>query len=143
MASPWARFLGTTGLWRRQVWHVQRQKYNLATIVPLHTYGWIALRFKADNPSAWLFHFHIDRGSFLHGHGSGVWRRNRQGGELPSSIMGCGETKGFGRPKSIKMKIINTESLKFCNEPVVQNIYIYVYIYIYIFFFFWGVGIDY
>ena len=110
MASPWTRFLGTTGLWRRQVWHVQRQKYNLANIVPLHTYGWITLRFKADNPGAWLFHFRIDRGSFLHGHGSGVWRRNRQGGELPSSIMGCGETKGFGRPKSIKMKIINTES---------------------------------
>ena len=36
------------------------KKYNLANTVPLHPNGWTALRFKADNPGAWLFHFHIE-----------------------------------------------------------------------------------
>ncbi|KAK9990187.1 hypothetical protein SO802_025172 [Lithocarpus litseifolius] len=65
--------------------------------VPLHPYGWTALRFKADNPGAWLFHCHIEAHFYL---GMGVVFEGGidKVGELPSSIMGCGETKGFGKP---------------------------------------------
>nr|POE48302.1 l-ascorbate oxidase [Quercus suber] len=73
------------------------KKYNLANTVPLHPNGWTALRFKADNPSAWLFHFHIEV-HFYMGMGVVFEEGIDKVGELPSSILGCGETKGFGKP---------------------------------------------
>ncbi|GAB2278608.1 hypothetical protein Dimus_013287, partial [Dionaea muscipula] len=41
------------------------RKYNLIdpfkkNTVPLHPYGWTALRFRANNPGVWLFHCHIE-----------------------------------------------------------------------------------
>ncbi|XP_075653322.1 L-ascorbate oxidase-like [Castanea sativa] len=78
------------------------EKYNLVNpimknTVPLHPYGWTALRFKADNPGAWLFHCHIEA-HFYMGMGVVFEEGIDKVGELPSSIMGCGETKGFGKP---------------------------------------------
>ena len=40
------------------------KKYNLVNpimknTVPLHPYGWTAIRFKANNPGAWHFYCHI------------------------------------------------------------------------------------
>ncbi|CAH9146558.1 unnamed protein product [Cuscuta epithymum] len=60
--------------------------------VPLHGYGWTALRFKADNPGVWLFHCHLDAHFFM---GMGVVFEEgiEQVGELPQSIMGCIRTK--------------------------------------------------
>ncbi|KAK7860752.1 L-ascorbate oxidase [Quercus suber] len=78
------------------------KNYNLVNpimknTVPLHPYGWTALRFKADNPGAWLFHCHIEA-HFYMGMGVVFEEGIDKVGELPSSIMGCGETKGFGKP---------------------------------------------
>ncbi|OMP01100.1 Multicopper oxidase, type 1 [Corchorus olitorius] len=78
------------------------ETYNLAdpimkNTVPLHPYGWTALRFKADNPGVWLFHCHIEAHFFL---GmlvvfeSGV----EQVGDIPLSNYGCGQTKSFIKP---------------------------------------------
>ncbi|KDP46886.1 hypothetical protein JCGZ_24095 [Jatropha curcas] len=65
--------------------------------VAVHPYGWTALRFVADNPGAWLFHCHIESHFFM---GMGVVFEEgiERVGKLPSSIMGCGETKGFHKP---------------------------------------------
>lgn len=65
--------------------------------VPLHPYGWTALRFKADNPGVWVFHCHIEFHFFL---GMAVVFEEGidQVGELPDSIMGCGEAKAFVKP---------------------------------------------
>ncbi|KAL4645430.1 hypothetical protein ACB092_02G234600 [Castanea dentata] len=78
------------------------KKYNLVNpirknTVPLHPYGWTALRFKADNPGAWLFHCHIEA-HFYMGMGVVFEEGIDKVGKLPSSIMGCGETRGVGRP---------------------------------------------
>nr|XP_027074442.1 L-ascorbate oxidase-like [Coffea arabica] len=88
-----------------------RGKFNMATdtasynltnpimknSVPLHPYGWTALRFRADNPGVWAFHCHIEFHFFL---GMAVVFEEGidQVGELPDSIMGCGETKPFVKP---------------------------------------------
>uniref|UniRef100_A0ACD5XUI2 Uncharacterized protein n=1 Tax=Avena sativa TaxID=4498 RepID=A0ACD5XUI2_AVESA len=62
--------------------------------VPLHPDGWTAIRFHANNPGVWLFHCHIEAHVFM-GMGvvfeEGVERVRR----LPSSIMGCGHSKGL------------------------------------------------
>jgi L-ascorbate oxidase len=78
------------------------KKYNLVNpimknTVPVHPLGWTALRFKADNPGVWLFHCHIES-HFHMGMGVVFEEGIEKVGNLPSSIMGCGETKGFGRP---------------------------------------------
>lgn len=74
------------------------KNYNLVNPIMKNTvavqpYGWTALRFKADNPGAWAFHCHIEAHFYL---GMGVVFEEgvEMVGELPSSIMGCGETRG-------------------------------------------------
>ena len=78
------------------------KKYNLVdpimkNTVPVHPYGWTALRFKADNPGVWAFHCHIESHFFM-----GMRVAFEEGiervGKLPSSIMGCGETEHFRKP---------------------------------------------
>ncbi|CAN6679600.1 unnamed protein product [Malus baccata var. baccata] len=78
------------------------KKYNLVNpimknTVPVHLYGWTALRFKADNPGAWAFHCHIESHFYM---GMGVVFESGidKVGKLPSSIMGCGQTRGVHRP---------------------------------------------
>ncbi|CAI0555481.1 unnamed protein product, partial [Linum tenue] len=73
------------------------QYYNLVdpimkNTVPLHPYGWTAIRFRADNPGAWFFHCHIESHFFM---GMAVVFEEGIGmvGRLPSSVMGCGKTK--------------------------------------------------
>ena len=78
------------------------KKYNLVNpimknTVPVHPYGWTALRFKADNPGAWAFHCHIES-HFDMGMGVVFAEGIEKLGKLPSSIMGCGETQGLYRP---------------------------------------------
>lgn len=73
-------------------------KYNLVNpimknTVPVHPYGWTALRFKADNPGAWAFHCHIES-HFYMGMGVVFEEGIERLGDLPSSIMGCGAAKG-------------------------------------------------
>ncbi|KAF5747377.1 hypothetical protein HS088_TW05G00098 [Tripterygium wilfordii] len=78
------------------------KKYNLVNpimknTVPLHPYGWTALRFIADNPGVWAFHCHIESHFYM---GMGVvFEEGIEGvGKLPSSIMGCGKTKESHNP---------------------------------------------
>ncbi|GAB4848666.1 hypothetical protein Ancab_003377 [Ancistrocladus abbreviatus] len=78
------------------------KKYNLVdpikkNTVPLHPYGWTALRFRADNPGVWLFHCHIDSHFYM---GMGVVFKEgiEKVGKLPKSIMGCGESKRLLHP---------------------------------------------
>jgi L-ascorbate oxidase len=74
-------------------------KYNLENpilknTVPVHPYGWTALRIMANNPGVWLFHCHIESHLYM---GMGIVFETgveKLQGELPSSIMGCGATKG-------------------------------------------------
>ncbi|XP_078444795.1 cupredoxin superfamily protein [Wolffia australiana] len=65
--------------------------------VPVHPYGWTAIRFVADNPGVWAFHCHIES-HFYMGMGivfeSGVDRVGR----LPRSIYGCGESARLRKP---------------------------------------------
>ncbi|KAB1209571.1 L-ascorbate oxidase [Morella rubra] len=82
--------------------HNDTKKYNLVNpimknTVPLHPYGWTALRFRADNPGAWLFHCHVEA-HFYMGMRVVFAEGIEKVGKLPSSIMGCGETKGFDKP---------------------------------------------
>ncbi|XP_054816633.1 L-ascorbate oxidase-like [Prosopis cineraria] len=69
----------------------------LKNTVPLHPYGWTALRFQADNPGVWIFHCHIESHFYM-----GMAVVFQEGvdmvGNLPSSILGCGDTKGLRRP---------------------------------------------
>ncbi|RWW40488.1 hypothetical protein BHE74_00054099 [Ensete ventricosum] len=81
---------------------VHPKEYNLVdpimkNTVPLHQYGWTAIRFRADNPGAWAFHCHIESHFFL---GMGVVFEEGvdRVGELPTSIMGCGDSKSLTRP---------------------------------------------
>lgn len=69
------------------------KKFNLIdpimkNTVPLHPYGWTALRFRADNPGVWAFHCHIESHFFL---GMGVVFEEgiHKVGKLPSSVRGC------------------------------------------------------
>ncbi|KAL2531498.1 Cupredoxin superfamily protein [Abeliophyllum distichum] len=78
------------------------KNYNLVNpimknTVPVHPYGWTALRFRADNPGVWAFHCHIESHFFM---GMGVVFEEgiEKLGSLPTSIMGCGDTKGLHRP---------------------------------------------
>ncbi|XP_044469752.1 L-ascorbate oxidase-like [Mangifera indica] len=69
------------------------KKYNLVNpimknTVPVHKYGWTALRFQADNPGAWAFHCHIES-HFYMGMGVVFAEGIDRLGRLPSSIMGC------------------------------------------------------
>ncbi|XP_043708069.1 L-ascorbate oxidase [Telopea speciosissima] len=78
------------------------KKYNLVNpimknTVPLHTYGWTALRFRADNPGVWAFHCHIEPHFFM-GMGTVFEEGVERVGKLPTSIMGCGETKSLIKP---------------------------------------------
>ncbi|KAK7247455.1 hypothetical protein RIF29_42338 [Crotalaria pallida] len=78
------------------------KKYNLENpimknTVVVHPYGWTALRFRANNPGVWAFHCHIEAHFFM---GMGVVFEEGidRVGKLPSSILGCGQTKGVNRP---------------------------------------------
>ncbi|CAI0429045.1 unnamed protein product [Linum tenue] len=79
--------------------------YNLVdpimkNTVPVHPYGWTALRFKADNPGVWMFHCHIES-HFYMGMGVVFEEGIEMVGDLPAAIGGCGETKGLklhGKP---------------------------------------------
>ena len=73
------------------------KKYNLVNPIMKNTvavqpYGWTALRFRADNPGVWAFHCHIES-HFYMGMGLAFEERVDKVGRLPSSIMGCGDTK--------------------------------------------------
>ncbi|MCL7041870.1 hypothetical protein MKW94_021518 [Papaver nudicaule] len=78
------------------------KKYNLVNpimknTVPVHSYGWTALRYIADNPGVWAFHCHIEA-HFYMGMGVVIEEGVEKVGKLPTSIMGCGETKSLIRP---------------------------------------------
>lgn len=78
------------------------KRYNLVdpimkNTVPVHPYGWTALRFIANNPGVWAFHCHIES-HFYMGMGAVFEEGIDKVGTLPTSIMGCGDTKRFLRP---------------------------------------------
>ncbi|GAB2278620.1 hypothetical protein Dimus_013299 [Dionaea muscipula] len=78
------------------------RNYNLIdpikkNTVPLHPYGWTALRFRANNPGVWLFHCHIES-HFYMGMGVVFEEGIDKVGKLPKSIMGCGDTKRLLNP---------------------------------------------
>lgn len=78
------------------------KKYNLVNpimknTVPVHPYGWTALRFRADNPGVWAFHCHIESHFFM-GMGFVFEEGIEKVGNLPSSILGCGKSRGLFRP---------------------------------------------
>uniref|UniRef100_A0A0R0IQ87 L-ascorbate oxidase n=1 Tax=Glycine max TaxID=3847 RepID=A0A0R0IQ87_SOYBN len=78
------------------------KKYNLENpimknTVPVHPFGWTALRFRTDNPGVWAFHCHIES-HFYMGMGVVFEEGVERVGKLPSSIMGCGQTRGFHGP---------------------------------------------
>ncbi|KAK1591762.1 hypothetical protein Q3G72_013189 [Acer saccharum] len=78
------------------------RKYNLVdpimkSTVPLHPYGWTALRFRADNPGIWLFHCHIEA-HFLMGMLVLFESGSEMVGEPPQQNMGCGRTKSLIKP---------------------------------------------
>ncbi|KAL1820367.1 hypothetical protein ACET3Z_015236 [Daucus carota] len=78
------------------------QNYNLVNpimknTVPVHPFGWTALRFRANNPGTWAFHCHIES-HFYMGMGIVLEEGIEKVGKLPSSIMGCGDSKGYRRP---------------------------------------------
>ncbi|KAH9614679.1 hypothetical protein KSS87_010081 [Heliosperma pusillum] len=78
------------------------KKYNLVNpilrnTVPIHPYGWTAIRFKANNPGVWLFHCHIESHFFM-GMGIVFEEGIERVGKLPDSIMGCGESKRLFTP---------------------------------------------
>ncbi|KAJ4760415.1 Laccase/Diphenol oxidase family protein [Rhynchospora pubera] len=60
--------------------------------VALQPYGWTAIRFKADNPGVWAFHCHIESHFFM-GMGIVFEEGVNRLGKLPTSIMGCGQSK--------------------------------------------------
>ncbi|KAL8475062.1 hypothetical protein ACS0TY_031471 [Phlomoides rotata] len=78
------------------------KKYNLVdpimkNTVAVHPLGWTALRFRADNPGVWAFHCHIES-HFYMGMGVVFEEGVERVGELPTSIMGCGDSKGYPKP---------------------------------------------
>ncbi|KAL5703898.1 L-ascorbate oxidase [Ranunculus cassubicifolius] len=73
------------------------KKYNLVNpimknTVPVHPFGWTALRFQADNPGVWAFHCHIEA-HFYMGMGVVFEEGVKKVAELPSSTKGCGDTR--------------------------------------------------
>ena len=77
-------------------------KYNLVdpiekNTVAVHRYGWTAIRFVADNPGTWAFHCHVES-HFYMGMGVVFEEGIERVGDLPTSIMGCGATKGLRLP---------------------------------------------
>jgi len=75
------------------------KNYNLVNpimknTVPVHSFGWTALRFRSDNPGVWAFHCHIES-HFYMGMGVVFEEGIERVGKLPSSIMGCGKSKGL------------------------------------------------
>lgn len=77
-------------------------KYNLVNpimknTVPLHPYGWTALRFQANNPGIWLFHCHIEAHYLM-----GMLVLFESGSDMvdqpPKQNMGCGRTKELISP---------------------------------------------
>ncbi|KAG0628617.1 hypothetical protein M758_1G039900 [Ceratodon purpureus] len=66
---------------------------NTAAVFP---YGWVALRFVADNPGAWPFHCHIEP-HFHMGMGTVFAEGIHNLPKLPSQTLGCGLTKGLHR----------------------------------------------
>ncbi|KAM6563764.1 hypothetical protein CsatB_023762 [Cannabis sativa] len=78
------------------------KKYNLVdpiekNTVPVHPYGWTALRFVANNPGTWAFHCHIES-HFYMGMGIVLEEGIERVGKLPSSILGCGASKDLRVP---------------------------------------------
>ncbi|KAF7129963.1 hypothetical protein RHSIM_Rhsim10G0157000 [Rhododendron simsii] len=78
------------------------KKYNLVNPIMKNTvsvqpYGWTALRFVADNPGVWAFHCHIEAHFYL-GMGVVLEEGVEMLGRYPTSITGCGDTKGYRRP---------------------------------------------
>ncbi|GAB4847310.1 hypothetical protein Ancab_026355 [Ancistrocladus abbreviatus] len=78
------------------------KKYNLVdpiqkNTVPLHPYGWTALRFRANNPGVWLLHCHIEAHLYL-GMAAVFEEGIERVGKLPTSVMGCGESKRLLNP---------------------------------------------
>ncbi|KAA8530896.1 hypothetical protein F0562_005645 [Nyssa sinensis] len=78
------------------------KNYNLVNPIMKNTvavqpYGWTALRFVANNPGVWAFHCHIES-HFAMGMGVVFEEGIEKVGKLPTSIMGCGATKGIPRP---------------------------------------------
>ncbi|KAJ4715670.1 L-ascorbate oxidase family protein [Melia azedarach] len=78
------------------------QRYNLVdpimkNTVPLHPYGWTALRFRADNPGIWIFHCHIEE-HFLLGMMVFFESGSEMVSEPPQQNMGCGKTKSLMQP---------------------------------------------
>ncbi|TYG40674.1 hypothetical protein ES288_D12G112000v1 [Gossypium darwinii] len=76
------------------------EKYNLVdpimkNTVALHPYGWVTLRFQADNLGVWLFHCHIEAHFFL-----GmlvVFESNvEKVGDIPKINYGCGKNQSHG-----------------------------------------------
>lgn len=61
---------------------------------PVHPYGWTALRFRADNPGVWAFHCHVES-HFYMGMGIVFEEGIEKVGNLPTSVMGCGLSKGL------------------------------------------------
>ncbi|XP_028552729.1 L-ascorbate oxidase-like isoform X2 [Dendrobium catenatum] len=80
---------------------IDPKNYNLVdpiqkNTVPLHPYGWTALRFQADNPGVWSFHCHLEAHFFI-GMGVVLEEGVERLGKLPKSIMGCGQSKSLVR----------------------------------------------
>ncbi|KAI3451121.1 hypothetical protein Pfo_007786 [Paulownia fortunei] len=67
------------------------------TILTVNSYGWTSLRFRADNPGVWAFHCHT-QSHFYKGIRVVFEEGVERVGKLPTSIMGCGDTKGCHRP---------------------------------------------
>lgn len=80
---------------------VDPKNYNMVNpiqknTVPVHPYGWTALRFRADNPGVWAFHCHLEAHFFI-GMGIVIEEGVERLGKLPKSIMGCGQSRLLGR----------------------------------------------
>ncbi|CAM6057583.1 unnamed protein product [Sphagnum tenellum] len=73
------------------------QKYNLVNpplrnTVAVFPYGWVAIRFIADNPGAWPFHCHVEPHFFM-GMGTVFAEGIHNLPHIPSQTLGCGLTK--------------------------------------------------
>ncbi|KAF7129096.1 hypothetical protein RHSIM_Rhsim10G0157300 [Rhododendron simsii] len=91
------------------------KKYNLVdpimkNTVSIQPYGWTALRFVADNPGVWAFHCHIEAHFYL---GMGVVFEEgvEMLGRYPTSITGCGDTKGYHMDRELIMALFLSLSL--------------------------------
>ncbi|KAL3527788.1 hypothetical protein ACH5RR_012444 [Cinchona calisaya] len=78
------------------------KKYNLVNLimkntVVVHHHGWTALKFHANNLGVWLFHCHVESHFFV-GMRVVFEERMEKLSRLPTSIIGCCETKRFLKP---------------------------------------------